>query len=85
MNAQATADSAARGSAPANGAQAVADERPLCVAVAGRACDSLRPGVTVTISIGVVDRAAYSSGAEMLAAADARLYEAKRAGRNCVR
>jgi diguanylate cyclase (GGDEF)-like protein len=57
----------------------------LRAAVAGYAWDGLRPGLAVTISIGVAERAAHPTGAAMLAAADARLYEAKRAGRNCVR
>ncbi|HZI83788.1 MAG TPA: diguanylate cyclase [Casimicrobiaceae bacterium] len=57
----------------------------LRAAVASHAWDALRPGLTVTISIGIADRASYASSSDMLAAADARLYEAKRAGRNCVR
>jgi diguanylate cyclase (GGDEF)-like protein len=57
----------------------------LRAAVANHAWDELRPGLSVTISIGVADRTGHLSSAEMLAAADARLYEAKRAGRNCVR
>ena len=57
----------------------------LRTAVASYAWDSLRPGLHVTISIGIADRSGYETSAAMLAAADARLYEAKRAGRNCVR
>jgi diguanylate cyclase (GGDEF)-like protein len=57
----------------------------LRAAVASYAWDTLRPGLTVTISIGVADRSGFESSAAMLATADARLYEAKRAGRNCVR
>jgi diguanylate cyclase (GGDEF)-like protein len=57
----------------------------LRAAVAAYAWDALRPGLAVTISIGVAGRAEHATGAEMLDAADARLYEAKRAGRNCVR
>ncbi len=57
----------------------------LRAAVASHAWDALRPGLEVTISIGIADRSSHASSAEMLAAADARLYEAKRAGRNCVR
>jgi len=39
----------------------------------------------VTISIGVTSDAAFDRAAEMLAASDRQLYEAKHAGRNCVR
>ena len=75
MNAEAPPDSAARRS-PA--------ER-LRAAVAAYAWDALRPGLSVTISIGVVGCAMHATDAEMLDAADAQLYQAKRAGRNCVR
>jgi len=68
---------------PAETAHAVCER--LRAAVAGYAWDTLRPGLAVTVSIGVAGRAAHATGAEMLDAADARLYEAKRAGRNCVR
>ncbi|HTS21349.1 MAG TPA: diguanylate cyclase [Casimicrobiaceae bacterium] len=57
----------------------------LRAAVASHAWETLRPGLAVTISIGVANRADFTSSAAMLAAADARLYDAKRAGRNCVR
>ncbi len=45
------------------------------------------PSVAVTVSIGVAQRAATSghSPRELIRAADAALYDAKRAGRNCVR
>jgi diguanylate cyclase (GGDEF)-like protein len=62
----------------------VACER-LRATVADYAWGGLRPGLTVTISIGIAAAAAHATGSETLAAADARLYEAKRAGRNCVR
>jgi PleD family two-component response regulator len=39
----------------------------------------------VTISVGLADAAAHATGTETLAAADAKLYEAKRAGRNRLR
>ena len=54
-------------------------------AVANHDWDTLRGSLRVTISIGIADRSGFDSSATMLAAADARLYEAKRAGRNCVR
>jgi diguanylate cyclase (GGDEF)-like protein len=54
-------------------------------AVANHDWNTLRQGLRVTISIGIADRSGFESSAAMLAAADARLYEAKRAGRNCVR
>ena len=57
----------------------------LRVAVANHDWETLRPGLSVTISIGVADRSGFAHSGAMLAAADARLYEAKRAGRNCVR
>jgi diguanylate cyclase (GGDEF)-like protein len=57
----------------------------LRASVADHAWNTLRPGLEVTISIGLACSAAYASTAELLAAADARLYEAKSAGRNCVR
>ena len=53
--------------------------------VAEHAWEELRPGLKVTISIGLAGGARQVSSADTLAAADARLYEAKRAGRNCVR
>ena len=57
----------------------------LRASVVDHAWSTLRPGLEVTISIGLACSAAHASTAELLAAADARLYEAKRAGRNCVR
>ncbi len=71
MNAQATSDSAARGSATAEDAARI---------------DALIGEARTLARTGAAQHAlAYSRSAEMLAAADARLYEAKRAGRNCVR
>jgi len=46
--------------------------------------EKLRPGLAVTISIGVFADIEVTSHERMLAAADERLYEAKAAGRNRV-
>ena len=62
MNARATSDSAARGSASAEDTARI---------------DALIAEARTLAPTGAAQRA--------LAAADARLYEAKRAGRNCVR
>jgi len=68
---------------PAELARAVCQR--LRTTVADYPWDRLRPGLAVTISIGLADAAAHANGADTLAAADACLYDAKRAGRNCVR
>jgi len=57
----------------------------LRAAVAGYPWAEIHPGLKVTVSIGVTDDQDQASAAEMLANADRQLYEAKRAGRNCVR
>jgi len=45
----------------------------------------IAPGLSVTASVGVaVDRGGTEPGSELLSRADARLYEAKRHGRNRV-
>ena len=63
---------------------------------AAHACEKLRaavqahdwaavaPGLAVTVSVGVAGNGEAADPAALLAAADARLYQAKRAGRNCV-
>jgi diguanylate cyclase (GGDEF)-like protein len=63
---------------------------------AARLCEKLRaaveahdwsavaPGLAVTVSVGIAGNAEAADPAALLAAADARLYEAKRAGRNRV-
>jgi len=53
-------------------------------AVAGHDWAALRPGMRVTLSIGLADGAAHADAAALLAAADAQLYEAKRRGKNRV-
>lgn len=68
---------------PDEGARAACER--LRTTVANYAWERLSPGLAVTISIGLADASAHATGAETLAAADARLYEAKRDGRNCVR
>jgi diguanylate cyclase (GGDEF)-like protein len=68
---------------PAEGARAACER--LRASVANHAWEQLRPGLKLTISIGLADAAAHPTSAATLAAADARLYEAKRAGRNRVR
>lgn len=55
------------------------------VEVAGHDWTAFAPDLTMTVSIGVVQADPGSSPAEVVAAADARLYEAKRAGRDVVR
>jgi diguanylate cyclase (GGDEF)-like protein len=57
----------------------------LRAAVAGHPWHQIHEGLQVTISIGVTSDAAFEDAAGMLAASDRQLYEAKRAGRNCVR
>ena len=51
------------------------------------ACDwsSFHPDLAVTVSIGLCDEVALGHHEKMLAAADAKLYEVKRAGKNGVR
>ncbi len=53
-------------------------------AVATYYWESLAEGLHVTISFGIADSCAKKSIAHLLASADAKLYEAKAAGRNCV-
>jgi diguanylate cyclase (GGDEF)-like protein len=65
--------------------QARAACQRLRAAVAGHAWQQIHTGLQVTISIGVTADSEFSDAAAMLAEADRKLYEAKRAGRNCVR
>jgi diguanylate cyclase (GGDEF)-like protein len=48
-----------------------------------RALPALRPELTITLSIGVTQAVPFESADIILARADAALYKAKRAGRNC--
>ena len=68
---------------PADAARAVCER--LRAAVADYPWQELRSDLEVTISIGLAEAKAHRDCAELLAAADARLYAAKHAGRNCVR
>lgn len=54
-------------------------------AFTGREMDDLPDGLRFTASFGVAEMAAGETPAGLLARADAALYEAKRAGRDCVR
>ena len=54
-------------------------------AVAAYSWDGQQPGLRVTTSLGVASSREAESATALIAAADRRLYEAKRAGRNCVR
>ncbi len=52
--------------------------------VEGHDWSAVAPGLAVTLSMGVCGDVSLGSGERMVAAADARMYEAKRAGRNRV-
>lgn len=54
-------------------------------AVGAYSWDEQQSGLHVTTSIGVASSREAESATALIAAADRRLYEAKRAGRNCVR
>lgn len=56
----------------------------LRLAISAHDWSSLRPGLRVTLSAGVAGLSAGLDPAALLALADARLYAAKRRGRNCV-
>jgi diguanylate cyclase (GGDEF)-like protein len=56
----------------------------LRAAVQAHAWDTIAPGLAITASIGVVAGDGRTPMADLLQVADARLYEAKRAGRNRV-
>lgn len=50
-----------------------------------RALPPLKPGLNLTLSIGITQGVPFEAAAPILARADAALYEAKRAGRDCYR
>ena len=54
------------------------------IAIAEHDWDTLAPGLRVTVSLGVAGLGMHADVASSLAAADARLYTAKRLGRNRV-
>ncbi|MFL5383519.1 MAG: diguanylate cyclase [Longimicrobiaceae bacterium] len=56
----------------------------LRAAVEAHDWSALAPGLAVTLSLGVAGNGEAADPAALLAAADARLYQAKRAGRNRV-
>ena len=57
----------------------------LCVGIGAMNCASIAADLHVTVSIGVAAAEEVSSTTSLLACADARLYAAKRDGRNMVR
>ncbi len=59
--------------------------RELCQKVAVYPWDTLAPGLSVTLSIGVSDDGGVVNHEKLVARADAKLYEAKRKGKNQVR
>lgn len=63
-------------------AEAVEIAHRIREAVAAIDWPRLSPGLTVTVSTGVAALSGEETGADLFAAADAKLYEAKRAGRN---
>lgn len=65
-----------------HGAEALAER--LRAAVQDHPWQRLRAGLHLTLSIGIRELSAELDGSELLTAADARLYEAKRAGRDRV-
>jgi len=64
--------------------QAVAAAEKVCALVRGHSWDALQPGLRVTISAGVAAAAGHATPEALLADADARLYEAKARGKDCV-
>jgi diguanylate cyclase (GGDEF)-like protein len=64
--------------------QAVAASEKVCALVREHPWGDLQAGLKVTMSAGVAEAGAYPTHEKLLADADARLYEAKRRGKNCV-
>jgi diguanylate cyclase (GGDEF)-like protein len=64
--------------------QARAAAEKVCMLVREHAWEALQPGLTMTVSVGVAEASGPTTPEQFLATADARLYEAKRLGRDCV-
>jgi diguanylate cyclase (GGDEF)-like protein len=64
--------------------QAAAASEKVCRLVREHAWDAVQPGLAVTISVGVAEANGHASHEKLLAAADGRLYQAKRLGKNRV-
>jgi diguanylate cyclase (GGDEF)-like protein len=64
--------------------QAVAASEKVCALVREHPWAGLHPGLAVTISAGVAEAGAHPTYEKLLSEADARLYQAKHRGKNCV-
>jgi diguanylate cyclase (GGDEF)-like protein len=64
--------------------QAAAASEKVCRLVREHAWDAVQPGLAVTISAGVAEANGHASHEKLLAAADGRMYEAKRLGKDRV-
>jgi diguanylate cyclase (GGDEF)-like protein len=64
--------------------QAVAASEKVCALVREHPWAELHPGLAVTISAGVAEAGAHPTHEKLLSEADARLYQAKRRGKDCV-
>jgi diguanylate cyclase (GGDEF)-like protein len=64
--------------------QAAAAAEKLCARVREHPWADIHPGLAVTLSAGVAQAHGHPGHEKLLAEADARLYQAKRSGKNCV-
>ncbi|HET7461962.1 MAG TPA: diguanylate cyclase [Longimicrobium sp.] len=64
--------------------QALAASEKVCALVRNHRWNELQPGLSVTISAGVAAAAGHATPEALLRDADARLYEAKARGKDCV-
>jgi two-component system cell cycle response regulator len=64
--------------------QATAAAEKLCALVREHAWSDIHPALAVTLSAGVAEAHGQPGHEALLAAADGRLYQAKRSGKNCV-